>query len=32
LVGERTKYDATFFLEALAGLMAGRIQLSTDVF
>jgi IS1 family transposase len=30
LVGERTKYDATFFLEDLASRMAGRIQLSTD--
>lgn len=30
LVGERTKYDATVFLEDLASRMAGRIQLSTD--
>ena len=30
LVGERTKYDAAYFLEDLAGRMAGRIQLSTD--
>jgi IS1 family transposase len=30
LVGERTKYDATYFLEDLASRMAGRIQLSTD--
>lgn len=30
LVGERTKYDAAFFLEDLASRMAGRIQLSTD--
>jgi IS1 family transposase len=30
LVGERTMYDATFYLEDLAGRMAGRIQLSTD--
>lgn len=30
LVGERTKYDATYFLEELASRMAGRIQLSTD--
>lgn len=30
LVGERTKYDADFFLRDLAGRMANRIQLSTD--
>jgi IS1 family transposase len=30
LVGERTKYDATYFLEDLASRMAERIQLSTD--
>jgi IS1 family transposase len=30
LVGERTKYDATYFLEDLAGRMGRRIQLSTD--
>jgi IS1 family transposase len=30
LVGERTKYDADFFLRDLASRMAGRIQLSTD--
>ena len=30
LVGERTAYDADFFLRDLAGRMAGRIQLSTD--
>jgi len=30
LVGERTKYDATYFLEDLASRIAGRIQLSTD--
>lgn len=31
LVGERTAYDAEFFLSDLARRMAGRIQLSTDV-
>lgn len=30
LVGERTKYDASAFLEDLAGRLSGRIQLSTD--
>ncbi len=30
LVGERTAYDADFFLRDLASRMAGRIQLSTD--
>ena len=30
LVGERTAYDAGFFLSDLARRMAGRIQLSTD--
>jgi IS1 family transposase len=30
LVGERTGYDAEFFLRDLADRMAGRIQLSTD--
>jgi IS1 family transposase len=30
LVGERTKYDADFFLRDLASRMARRIQLSTD--
>lgn len=30
LVGERTAYDAEFFLSDLARRMAGRIQLSTD--
>lgn len=30
LVGERTSYDAEFFLRDLASRMAGRIQLSTD--